>query len=311
MHKLYNDLVKNEKLLDVRPLFRWDQAFNATLELADCFSVLFRLFGLPIPRISSQTGVAFHIPDGHSVPGYFSRLSADPVSDPFADLDVIFFAAKPVILGPIPETLGPFSLYVVLHRRSKDDPHLCFRDSRGWLSIRGRDIETAASFPQDNVTFIGYIRDLECTNCFRNRLSGNHLKRNPRARSLSPSARDHVLQGTPGMLSLSRSYPEMPTYLHRHELRIEASFARRVRSGPSGPRTVSLPDLDAPLQKQLRDRGRRHCRLTNCPMPECLTTTVVLPIPPRSLMPWISTSVSPSVPAEIDRLALLSVTTVK
>jgi hypothetical protein len=246
------------------------------LELTDCFSALFDLFISPIPHISSPRGVIFHVPDGKSVTEYFSELRAEDVSalraDRFANLDVIFFTGKPLILGDIPGTLDPFSLYVVVNRRSKEDPHLCFCDSQGWLSIRGPDIEKATSFRGDNVALLGYIRDPKCTHCFRNPLTGNCLKRNPINLSSSPSLGPFdsrlVLQGTRDELSLSESFPEM--YFRLHELHTQASRARRFRSAPSGPlsssnphtrtsRTSSLPRPAANWQKQLRGRASPPC----------------------------------------------------
>jgi hypothetical protein len=56
---------------------------------------------------------------------------------------------------------------------------LCFRDSEGWLSIHGRDIEKASSFRGDNVSLLGYIRDLNSTNVFRFPLNCDHLVRRP------------------------------------------------------------------------------------------------------------------------------------
>jgi hypothetical protein len=119
--------------------------------------------------------VIFHIPYGNSVPRYFSQLEADSI----AELDVIFFGTRSLILSEIPETLDQFSLYVVVSRLSKTNSHLCFRDSEGWLSIRGRDIEEASFFRRDNISLLGYIRDLNSTNVFRFPLTCDHLVRRP------------------------------------------------------------------------------------------------------------------------------------
>jgi hypothetical protein len=108
-------MAKNQ-WLDISPLIKLAPSVLAgKLELADCFSRLFRLFGSPIPHISSPAGVVFHIPHENSIVPYFSALDADTISN----LGVIFFDTRSVVLGHIPETLGDFTFYVVVNRLSK------------------------------------------------------------------------------------------------------------------------------------------------------------------------------------------------
>jgi hypothetical protein len=172
--KLYEEITSNKPWLDIDRLVQLDPyVLGAKSELTDCFSGLFRLFRSPIPSITSQTGVIFNIDHGNSVTRYFSELGADAI----AELDVMFFGTRSLALSDIPQTLGDFSLYVVVNRLSKANSHLCFRDSEGWLSIRRRDIEEAPSFRRDNISFLGYIRDLNSTNVFRFPLNCNHLVR--------------------------------------------------------------------------------------------------------------------------------------
>jgi hypothetical protein len=174
--KLYNEMTNNKPWLDIDPLIKVDRSvLGGSCELTDCFSGLFRLLGSPIPGMTSPTGVIFHLPHDNSLTRYFDELGPDPVSG----LDVIFFGTRSVVLSEIPETLGRFSLYVVINRFSKTNSHLCFRDSEGWLSIRGRYIEEASSFRRDNISLLGYIRDLNSTNIFRFPLNCCHLMHRP------------------------------------------------------------------------------------------------------------------------------------
>jgi hypothetical protein len=168
--------MNNKPSLDIDPLVKVDPSvLGRNCELTDCFSGLFRLLGSPIPRMTSPTGVIFHLAHGNSLTRSFSQLGSDPIND----LDVIFFETRSVVLSIIPERLDQFSLYVVVTRLSKTNSHLCFRDSQGWLSIRGRDIEEASSFRRDNISLLGYIRDLNLTKVFRFPLNCDHLVRRP------------------------------------------------------------------------------------------------------------------------------------
>jgi hypothetical protein len=154
--KLYDEMTNSKQWLDIDPLIKMNPSVLAgKSELTDCFSGLFRLFGSPIPHISPPAGVVFHIPHENSIVPYFSALDADTISN----LGVIFFDTRSVVLGHIPETLGDFTLYVVVNRLSKTSSHLCFRDIEVWLSIRGNDIEEAPSFRPGSISFLGYIRD--------------------------------------------------------------------------------------------------------------------------------------------------------
>jgi hypothetical protein len=174
---LHKEMRNNKLWLDIDSLIQFDSSLlGRKSELTDYFSGLLRLFKQPIPRVTSPTCVIFHIPHGNSVARYFDELGPDPVND----LDVIFFGTRSVVLSEIPETLGRLSLYVVVTRLSKTNSHLCFRDSQGWLSIRGRDIEEASSFRRDNISLLGYIRDLKFTNIFRFPLNCNDSIRRPR-----------------------------------------------------------------------------------------------------------------------------------
>jgi hypothetical protein len=125
--KLHEEMKKLPPYLDINPLIKFtSSALGDKSELVDYFSGLFGLFGSPIPHISSPTGVIFHIPHDNSIIEYFSELGADAV----LDLGVIFFDTRSVVLRDIPETLGDFSLYVVVNRRSKSNHRLWFQDSR-------------------------------------------------------------------------------------------------------------------------------------------------------------------------------------
>jgi hypothetical protein len=178
--KLYKEMTNQMPWLDIDPLIKVDRSvLGGSCELTDCFSGLFRLFGTPIPRMTSPTGVIFHLSHDNSLARYFDELVPDPVND----LDVIFFGTRSAVLSDIPEILGQFSLYVVVTRLSKTNSHLCFRDSQGWLSIRGRDIEEVTSFRRDNISLLGYIRDLNSTNLFRSLLNSQNTKRRRHRRS--------------------------------------------------------------------------------------------------------------------------------
>jgi hypothetical protein len=175
--KLYEEMTNSRQWLDIDPLIKVDPSvLGGKSELTECFSGLFRLLGSPIPNVMTRAGCAFHVPQGNSLTRYFSGLGPELIND----RGVIFFGTRSVVLSDIPETLGRFSLYVVINRLSKTNSHLCFRDSEGWLSIRGRDIEAASSFRRDNISFLGYIRDLNSTNVFRVPLNCDHLLRRPR-----------------------------------------------------------------------------------------------------------------------------------
>jgi hypothetical protein len=168
--KLYEDLATGKSCLDINPLINLDPlVLGDKSELTDCLSGLFRLFGSSPNRLTSPPGVVFQIPHGSSITQYFSGCNRDAISD----LGVIFFDTRSLVLRDIPETLPGFSLYVVVNRLSKTKPHLSFRDSKGWLSIQGRDIEDASSFRRDNISVLGYICDLKCTHCFRHPLTCN------------------------------------------------------------------------------------------------------------------------------------------
>jgi hypothetical protein len=168
--QFYRDMTNEKPWLDINPLIKLDpRVLGDKSELADCFSGLFRLFGSPIPKLSSAAGI-FQIPHENSITQFFSGFHPEPISD----LGVIFFETRFLVLREIPETLGEFSLYVVVNRLSKTSSHLCFRDSEGWLSIRSRDIIAASSFRRDNISFLGYIRDLKSTHCFRHPLTFDH-----------------------------------------------------------------------------------------------------------------------------------------
>jgi hypothetical protein len=170
------DKVSNQPWFDIDPLSNLvPGCLDAKSELSDSFSALFRLFPQQIPHFSASTGVIFHIPYSSSVIQYFAELTPDTM----ANLGVIFFETRSIVMRDIPEALGDFSLYVVVNRRSKTNLHLNFRDSTGWLSIYGRDIKSASSFRQDNVSCLGYIRDLGSTNVFRTVLKYDPSQRKP------------------------------------------------------------------------------------------------------------------------------------
>jgi hypothetical protein len=231
-------MTNNKQCLDIDPLIQLDPSvLGDKSELTDCFSGLFRLFGSPLPQISSPTVVIFHVPHDRSITPYFSALGADQISD----LGAIFFGTRSVILRDIPETLPGFLLYVVVNRLSKTNSHLCCRDSEGWFSIRGRDIEEAFSFRRDNISLLGYIGDLKFTNVFRCLLSSNHLLRRPRGK-LNQSL------DTLHRLSDHMPSPEIP-----------------LLPGPQMPTTKSItvvfwPDLDdSPWGSERRETVHIEC----------------------------------------------------
>jgi hypothetical protein len=174
--KLYEEMMSNKPWLDIDRLIKLEPfVLGGKSELTDCLAGLFRLFGSPIPRMTSQAGVIFNIDHGTTVSRYFSELRTDSI----AERDVIFFGTRSLVLKDIPETLGDFSLYVVINRLSKTNHRLWVQDSEGWLSIHGRDIEEASSFRRDNISLLGYIRNLNSTNVFRFPLNCDHLVRKP------------------------------------------------------------------------------------------------------------------------------------
>jgi hypothetical protein len=99
--------------LDINQLIKFAlPALGGKSELTDYFSGLFRLFGSPIPYITSQTGVLVHIPRENSI------------IRSFANLHVLFFGTWSVVLRDIPENLGQFSLYVIVNRLSKTNSQM-------------------------------------------------------------------------------------------------------------------------------------------------------------------------------------------
>jgi hypothetical protein len=174
--KLHAEMMNNKPWLDISPLIRvCPSVLGGRSELADCFSGLFRLLGSALPRMTHPLGVVFRVPHGDSVLRYFSQLAPDLINE----LGVIFFETRSVVLSDIPQTLDHFSLYVVVSRLSKTSHRLWFQDSKGWLSISGRDIEDASSFQWNNISLLGYIRDLKHTNVFRCPLNSNKVLRRP------------------------------------------------------------------------------------------------------------------------------------
>jgi hypothetical protein len=176
---LYDDMREAKRSLDIGPLIKLCSGFlTPQLELPDCLSGLFHLFQPPIPRMASNPDVIHRIPHGTSLSQCFSRLGVDRT----AALDVMFFDARSVVLSHIPDSLGEFSLYVVVNSALKASPRLYFRDSEGWLSISRGTIEEVSSFRRTNVCLLGYIRDLHSTNVFRSPVatgpaSGKHSHR--------------------------------------------------------------------------------------------------------------------------------------
>jgi hypothetical protein len=149
--KLHEDISNDKPFLDIDPLIELESdVVSDKSELTDCFSGLVRLFGSAIPDITSSTDVVFDVQRGSSVVQRFSVLAADMI----ATRGVLFFGTRSVVLRDIPEVLGDFLLYAVVSRVSKTNTRLSFQDSRGWLSIHGRDIEAVSCFRRDNISLL-------------------------------------------------------------------------------------------------------------------------------------------------------------
>jgi hypothetical protein len=287
--KLYEELTRNKPWLDIDRLIQLDpHVLGGKSELTDCLAGLFRLFGSPIPRMTSQTGVIFDIPHGNSVTQYFSELGAESI----AERDVIFFGTRSVASKDIPEILGSgtFSLYVVVNRLSKTNSRLCVRDSEGWLEIRGRDIEEASSFRRDNISLLGYIRDLNSTNVIRFPLSCNHLVRKPcgklPSKLVADISRSEFVQ--PETSSLA-SLPESPrVFSHPHaKKRIIVVFWSDPERSPWGTEHRKAVDIecDATGSDLLKSFGAR------LDVPQDLSTghEILKVIPELERMEMIST----------------------
>jgi hypothetical protein len=174
--QFYQEMTNAKQWLDIDPLIDLGPSvFGDRQELIDCFFRLFRLLESAIPQPTSPVGIVFKIPHESPITQYFSGFHAGALSD----RGITFFDTQSVVLHGIPETLGGFSLYLVVNRLSKTNSHLCFRDSYGWLSIRGRDIEAVSCFRRDNISLLGYIRDVNSTNVFRCPLKCESLKHRP------------------------------------------------------------------------------------------------------------------------------------
>jgi hypothetical protein len=187
--ELYDQMKNGKSWVDIDPLIRLHpDILGAKIELGDCFAGLCRLFA---SSISWTRDIIFHIPHGYSVARFFSTVTFDFR----ANLNIVFFETRSLVLSDIPETLGDkteFTLYVVVSRLSKTRSRLWFRDSRGWLCIHGRNIEESASFRRDNISLLGYIRNLTFTNVFRFPLNCDRLIR--RSRPSQPMKLDAQLQ---------------------------------------------------------------------------------------------------------------------